>query len=436
MFDNINNKSSEKKHVSLNEALESYAKVKVIGVGGGGCNAVNNMIQIGVMGVEFWVTNTDAQALSNSVCDNKLILGYDVTKGLGAGANPDVGLEAALESESSIKEAVKGADMIFIAAGMGGGTGTGAAPVIAKIARDMGILTVAVVTKPFSFEGNRRAKNAISGLTELKKQVDSLIVISNDRLLELIGDVPFVDAFKEADKILMQAVQAITDLISIPAQINLDFADVKTIMKDKGLALIGVGLGKGENKAKEAATRAIACPLLDTSIKGAKNAIVNVTSSNATLLEVQNAISMIKNAADHDIEIIYGMANNKHLEDEMVISVIATGFDQQNIDFFKEDPSVSKDVFSKESTAERKFRTEENDFIEKGSIYESSAFTKQLDMQKAKIAEAQRRSREKIDDDIKSGHRKDYEKTASTKLKNKDVTVTSEIPSFLRRFRR
>lgn len=436
MFDNLND-NELKRRVSLDEALESYAKVKVIGVGGGGCNAVNNMIQLGVMGVEFWVTNTDAQALQNSICENKLVLGYDVTKGLGAGANPDVGLEAALESESSIKEALSGADMIFIAAGMGGGTGTGGAPVIAKIARDMGILTVAVVTKPFSFEGNRRAKNAIYGLNELKKQVDSLIVISNDRLLELIGDVPFVDAFKEADKILMQAVQTITDLIAVPAQINLDFADVKTIMQDKGLALIGVGLGKGENKATEAAKRAIACPLLDTSIKGARNAIVNVTSSNATLLEVQKAINLIRESADHKIEIIYGMANNKHLEDEMVISVIATGFDEQNMDFFKEGGlSSDENVFSKESTAERKFRTEENDFIEKGSVYESSDFTKQLNLQKRKIEEAQRRSREKINNDVSTGKRRRYEETASMKLKNSDTSATSEIPSFLRRFRK
>ena len=314
--------------------FDQYANIKVIGVGGAGCNALARMEEEGIQGVELIIANTDLQVLANSRVKKRIELGSDLTKGLGAGANPEIGKQAALESEDAIRDALKGADMVFIAAGMGGGTGTGAAPVIAKIAKESGALTVGIVTRPFTFEGKLRQKHSLQGLEELKGNVDSLIIISNDKLLEFVGSIPVSDAFTEADKILIQGVQTITDLIAVPAIVNLDFADVKSVMHDKGSALIGIGLGQGENKAEVAAKQAIASPLLEASIAGAKHAIINVTGGpSMTLMDSNEAVRVIEDyAGNEDINIIFGVAVNDNLDDEMVVTVIATGFDLPELD--------------------------------------------------------------------------------------------------------
>lgn len=268
--------------------MNQLAKIKVVGVGGGGCNAVNRMIDSGLKGVDFIVANTDLQVLNDSLAPTKLQLGNDLTDGLGAGANPAIGKEAALESKEEIEESLKGADMVFVTCGMGGGTGTGASPIIAEIAQDLGALTVGIVTKPFSFEGKKRMEQAMAGLDELKKHVDTLIVIPNDRLRELIDkSTPMLEAFREVDNVLHRGVQSISDLIAITGLVNLDFADVKAVMKDRGNALIGIGVGSGEDRAVEAAKQAVSSPLLETSINGATDAIINVTGgSSLTLFEV------------------------------------------------------------------------------------------------------------------------------------------------------
>lgn len=306
------------------------AKIKVIGVGGGGCNAVARMAKDGVQGVDFYVANTDAQILKGIDLENKIVLGRELTHGLGAGGNPEVGRKAALETEEEIREALTGANMVFVAAGMGGGTGTGAAPIVAKISRELGALTVAVVTSPFMFEGPKVLRQAKSGLAELRENVDSIIVVSNDRLLDAIGRRPMSEAFREADNVLRQAVQTITDLIAIPAFINLDFADVSSVMKDRGSALIGIGMSDGDNKAEEAALRAISSPLLDVSIAGAKDAIVNVTGgSNITLYDANTALATIREAVGNDVNTVLGVAINEQLDDQVIVTVIATGFEQE-----------------------------------------------------------------------------------------------------------
>lgn len=310
--------------------MNQLAKIKVVGVGGGGCNAVNRMIDSGLKGVDFIVANTDLQVLNDSLAPTKLQLGSDLTDGLGAGANPAIGKEAALESKEEIEEALKGADMVFVTCGMGGGTGTGASPIIAEIAQDLGALTVGIVTKPFSFEGKKRMEQAIEGLDELKKHVDTLIVIPNDRLRELIDkSTPMLEAFREVDNVLHRGVQSISDLIAITGLVNLDFADVKAVMKDRGNALIGIGVGSGENRAVEAAKQAVSSPLLETSINGATDAIINVTGgSSLTLFEVEEAAEVIRTAANTDINTIFGAVINENLTDEVIVTVIATGFEE------------------------------------------------------------------------------------------------------------
>ena len=304
------------------------AKIKVFGIGGAGCNAVNRMVEDELQGVEFYVVNTDLQVLNISPCKNKIILGRTTTKGLGAGANPEIGLKAALESEEDIKAALKGADMVFLTAGLGGGTGTGATPLFAKLAHEMGILTVGIVTKPFSFEGKKRMEQALSGLENLRQYTDSLIIVSNNQLLEAIGRIPFVEAFREADNVLRQGVQTITDLIAVPAIINLDFADVRAVMESQGSALIGIGMAAGENKATDAATKAITSPLLEAHIRGAKKAIVNVTGgANINLMDADDAVRFIREAAGGEVDIIFGVALNEALGDNIIVTVIATGFD-------------------------------------------------------------------------------------------------------------
>lgn len=305
------------------------AKIKVIGVGGGGCNAVNRMIETGLKGVEFIVANTDLQVLNTSLAETKLQIGASITDGLGAGADPEVGREAALESRNEIEDALRGADMVFVTCGLGGGTGTGAAPVIAEIAQGLGALTVAIVTKPFKFEGKKRMDHALLGLDELKKHVDTFVVIPNDRLRDIIDkSTPMMDAFKEVDNVLRLGVQSISDLISVPGLVNLDFADVKAIMENRGQALIGIGVGFGDNRAIEAAKQAVSSPLLETTINGATDCIINITGGNSlTLFEAEDAAEVIRAAANTDINIIFGAVVNEALSDEAIVTVIATGFE-------------------------------------------------------------------------------------------------------------
>lgn len=315
----------------MNENVKTFACIKVFGIGGAGTNAVNRMIGAGLKGVDFWGVNTDLQALSVSLADNKLQIGAKLTRGLGAGSNPEVGQKAAEESVEEIKAAISGADMVFVTAGMGGGTGTGASPFIAEIAREMGVLTVGVVTKPFRFEGPIRTTQAENGVAMLKEKVDALIVIPNDKLLQVVEKrTSIIEAFKMADDVLRQGVKGISDLITVPGLINLDFADVRTIMSDTGSAMMGIGVGSGENRAIEAAEQAISSPLLEETITGAKGVIFNVTGgSDLTLYEVNDAAEVIYNAADPDANIIFGAVIDEKLQGEVMITVIATGFKPQ-----------------------------------------------------------------------------------------------------------
>ena len=311
----------------------TYApRIIVIGVGGGGSNAVNRMIENDVQGVEFVVVNTDAQALNLAIAYRKFQIGRDLTRGLGAGGNPEVGQHAAEENLSELKELVKGADMVFITCGMGGGTGTGAAPVIAKAAKESGALTVGIITRPFTFEGKRRTDFALRGIAELKANVDTLISVPNDRLLQIVDrTTPMLEAFREADNVLRQGVQGISEIIAVPGLINLDFADVKTVMHNKGSAIMGIGLGTGENRATEAAKKAIASPLLENDIDGATDAIINISGGmDIALFEVDEALRTIRDASTTEINIIYGATINPDLGEDLIVTVIATGFDETN----------------------------------------------------------------------------------------------------------
>ena len=310
--------------------MDQLAKIKVIGLGGGGGNAINRMVESGVKGVEFIAANTDLQVLNTSKADVKIQIGASLTDGLGAGGKPEVGKESAVESKKEIEDALSGADMVFITCGMGGGTGTGAASIVAEIAQGLGALTVAIVTKPFSFEGKRRMENAMQGIEELKKHVDTLIVIPNDRLREIIDkSTPMLEAFKEVDNVLRRGVQSISDLIAVVGLVNLDFADVKAVMEKSGRAIIGIGIGMGEERALEAAKQAVSSPLLETSIEGATDAIINITGGvNLTLFEAEQAAEVVRSAANTDINTIFGSVINEHLNDEVIVTVIATGFDK------------------------------------------------------------------------------------------------------------
>ncbi|GBC81187.1 Cell division protein FtsZ [bacterium HR10] len=319
--------------IDFAEEATNGAVIKVIGVGGGGGNAINHMIEAGVEGVQFIAANTDLQALKTSKAPIKIQLGAKLTKGLGAGANPEVGRQAALEDTEKILELVEGADMVFITAGLGGGTGTGAAPIIASLAVEVGALTVAVVTKPFHFEGRRRMQVAEQGLRELRECVDTLITIPNERLLSIADrTMPFTEAFRLADDVLRQAVQGISDLITVPGLINLDFADVRTVMSGMGKALMGIGHGTGENKALDAAKRAISSPLLEeTSIQGARGVLINVTGGpDITLHEINQSITLIREIAHEDANILFGAVIDESIRNEMRITVIATGFDHES----------------------------------------------------------------------------------------------------------
>lgn len=340
----------------MDNNFESVVQIKVIGVGGGGGNAVNRMVTSGVQGVEFVSINTDLQALNHSQATHKIPIGEKITKGKGAGANPEVGQRAAEESREQIAEALRGTDMIFVTAGMGGGTGTGAAPIIAQIARDMDILTVGIVTKPFKFEGNRRMKQALEGIEQLAKNVDSLVIIPNESLKKIPNKrITLANAFQEADNVLVHGVSSISDLIKIPAYINLDFADVSAIMKNAGKAHMGVGTATGKDKAESAARAAISSPLMETNISGAHGVIISITSSpDIGLEEVETASEIITNEANPDANIIWGVTFNEELDDEMMITVVATGFGDDENDFsrpFEEAVKPQETVVSQETEA-------------------------------------------------------------------------------------
>ena len=313
-----------------NDVQDSFASIKVVGCGGGGNNAVNRMVDSGLRGVEFIAINTDRQALGTSSAQVKIQIGEKLTKGLGAGAIPEVGRRAAEESREEIASALKGADLVFITAGMGGGTGTGAAPIVAEIARDLGTLTIAVVTKPFNFEGKQRMKNAEAGIAELKQHVDTLVVIPNDRLLQVVNKgTSIIEAFRIADDVLRQGIQGISDLIAVPAMINLDFADVKTVMESGGMAHMGIGIGRGENKLVEAAKNAISSPLLETNIDGARAVLINVTGGeDISIVDINEAANLVMESADPDANIIFGAGIDETMGDEVRITVIATGFEK------------------------------------------------------------------------------------------------------------
>ena len=310
--------------------MDGTATIKVIGVGGAGNNAVNRMIEAGIKGVDFIAVNTDRQALQTSKANTKIQIGEKITRGLGAGANPDIGAQSAEESKSEVAEVLRGADMVFVTAGMGGGTGTGAAPVVASTAKEMGILTIGVVTKPFTFEGKKRLSQAERGIESLKGKVDTLVVIPNDKLLQSIDrKTSIIEAFKMADDVLRQGVQGISDLIAIPGLVNLDFADVKTIMLNQGMAHMGVGKASGENRAEDAAKEAIQSPLLETSIEGAKGVIINITGGeDLGLHEVNTAAELVQRSVDPEANIIFGTVTDPSMSDEIQITVIATGFEK------------------------------------------------------------------------------------------------------------
>ncbi len=342
--------------LEFEQGFNHMAALKVVGVGGGGNNAVNRMIDDGMQNVEFIAINTDGQALNLSKAENKIQIGEKLTRGLGAGANPDIGKKAAEESREQIEDAIEGADMVFVTAGMGGGTGTGAAPVVAKIAKEMGALTVGVVTRPFSFEGRKRQQQASDGVEAMKAAVDTLIVIPNDRLLDIVDkSTPMMEAFKEADNVLRQGVQGISDLIAVSGEVNLDFADVKTIMSNQGSALMGIGVSSGENRAIEAAKKAISSPLLETSIVGAQGVLMNITGGeNLSLFEAQEAADVVQDAADEDVNMIFGTVINPELEDEIIVTVIATGFNDKPVK-----RSTEQDTFGGAPMRERQPEREE-----------------------------------------------------------------------------
>lgn len=368
------------------ETDNNDAVIKVIGVGGGGNNAVNRMIREEVKGVEFISINTDKQALLSSMAENQIQIGEKLTRGLGAGAKPEVGKKAAEESREQIVSLLDGTDMVFVTAGMGGGTGTGAAPIVAKLAKEMGILTVGVVTKPFGFEGKIRMKNAEDGIKDLKANVDTLITIPNDRLLQIVQkNTSMVDAFSIADNVLKQGIQSISDLIKMPGLINLDFADVTSIMKDKGLAHMGIGNANGENRAIEAAKEAIQSPLLETSIKGAKGVLLNVAGgANLTLFEANAASSLVTESCDPEANIIFGTSIREDLGEDIVITVIATGFETNPSQGF-------------ESSFKNRGTNKPSEIVTKKAVVEEVAVTKEEKVEEK--VEAKKQSHD-IDDDL------------------------------------
>jgi cell division protein FtsZ len=358
-----------------NQSGSYLAVIKVVGVGGGGTNAVNRMVDAGLSGVEFIAINTDAQALLMTDADLKIQIGAESTRGLGAGANPEVGKTAAQESKDELKEALKGADMVFVTAGEGGGTGTGAAPTVASLAREIGAITVGVVTRPFSFEGGKRAQQAELGIRELREEVDTLIVIENDRLLQVVDrETSIVDAFRLADDILRQGVQGITDLITIPGLVNLDFADVRTIMRDAGSALMGIGSASGENRATEAARAAVSSPLLEASIEGATGVLLNITGGpDMGLFEVNEAAEVVTGAADQNANVIFGAVIDQGARDEVRVTVIATGFGPERYRRRRRE----REAQPVEENGEPRARTEEGAFELPDDVLEVPSFLRE-----------------------------------------------------------
>lgn len=402
--------------------IETFARIKVVGVGGAGNSAINRMIDSGVKGVEFVAINTDAQALHHSKADYKLHIGKDATRGLGAGADPQIGLQAARESEEDITKVLTGADMIFITVGEGGGTGSGAAPVVAELAKKMDILVVGFATKPFLFEGDRRRKNAEYGISQLESQVDTLILIPNDRLLQTIDrKTPFLEAFKIADDVLRQGVQGISDLITVHGVINLDFADVRTVMKDAGSALMGIGRASGDDRAVTAAQQAIDSPLLEVSIDGARGVLFNVIGgTDMAMHEINAAAETITTASDPDANIIFGATINPDLEGEIIVTVVATGFDESYFD--KRQKSMLSDNMLKSSK-----RDENRKARSKSDVASIGDIAKDID---TTLQEEGSLNQEIVDsfNDEESG----------TSLWHDDTTVDDELdkPTFLRRLRR
>ncbi len=343
----------------------NIAKIKVMGVGGGGCNAVNRMIESEVAGIEFWAINTDAQALSNAAAPQKLQIGQKITRGLGAGGNPAIGQKAAEESRDEIAHALENTDLVFITAGMGGGTGTGAAPIAAEVAKEMGCLTVGVVTRPFTFEGRRRTSQAVEGIEAFRSRVDTLIVIPNNQLLSVISpETPVQEAFRVADDILRQGVQGISDIITIPGLINVDFADVRAIMADAGSALMGIGIGTGKSRAREAAVAAVSSPLLEASIHGAKGVVINITGGyDLTLHEVNAAADSIYEVVDENANIIFGAVIDETMDGEVRITVIATGFTGEETEDFQDRDEIETRTFNPvvQAQSDRNKRSEESE---------------------------------------------------------------------------
>lgn len=360
--------------LEFEQGFNHLATLKVIGVGGGGNNAVNRMIDHGMNNVEFIAINTDGQALNLSKAESKIQIGEKLTRGLGAGANPEIGKKAAEESREQIEDAIQGADMVFVTAGMGGGTGTGAAPVVAKIAKEMGALTVGVVTRPFGFEGRKRSTQAAAGVEAMKAAVDTLIVIPNDRLLDIVDkSTPMMEAFKEADNVLRQGVQGISDLIAVSGEVNLDFADVKTIMSNQGSALMGIGVSSGENRAVEAAKKAISSPLLETSIVGAQGVLMNITGGESlSLFEAQEAADIVQDAADEDVNMIFGTVINPELQDEIVVTVIATGFEDKPTSQGRKASSTGFGTSATSATSSQASTPREESFSQSSSSTRSS----------------------------------------------------------------
>lgn len=407
-MDNIyENTYEENLYEDPNTLASSVVKIKVIGVGGGGNNAINRMIQAGIQSATFVAVNTDKQALYLSQAQERVQIGEKITKGLGAGANPEVGKQAAEESREVIREVLKGTDMVFITAGMGGGTGTGAAPVIATIAKEMGILTVAVVTKPFSFEGQRRMENAEAGIAALRDNVDTLVIIPNDKLTQNFSkSVSILEAFNHADDVLRQGILGITNIIVVPSLINLDFADIKTVMANRGLAHMGLGVGRGESRTLDAVRQAVYSPLLETTIEGSTGLIINVTGGpSLSLAEVQSAVGLVQEIVDKKATVVFGTHIQEDIEDEVQVTIIATGFDAKKIE--RENP------------------------ISRGFLEEANA-TKNTNANRAIFAEPSR-PQEKKSEPIKED---DAAVELGLQKPNMKLDEDSSIPAFLRKIKR
>ena len=424
-------------NIMFNSEETNIAVIKVIGVGGGGNNAINSMIDSNLTSAEFISVNTDKQVLLLSKADKRIQIGAGLTKGLGAGANPEIGERAAEENKDELTELIKGTDLLFIAAGMGGGTGTGAAPVIARIAKEMGVLTVAVVTKPFSFEGRKREENAKNGIINLRKYVDTLVVIPNDKLLQVLpGSTPFGDAFKVADDVLKQGISGIVNLIATPALINLDFADVSTVMRNQGLAHMGIGRAKGENKMIEAVRQAVSSPLLETTIEGAKGVILNITGGkDMSLGEVSEAAKLVQGVIDYSANIIFGAAIDETFVDEVAVTIIATGFNStpadlnmddvnsvQALNIKKEEKSVPKQDVQKSNIPPLLYE------FETGKKYEETPVAEQ-----PQVTNVQPRPTQQVDGRVEQITKNFFREEQEDDIPSPRLDNKKELPAFMKK---